>query len=140
MSHPTNPARLALNVVNQLLAKKDSRVDLVLAGKTVVANVRKASPDKGFIDWAKANGYFVYVGDNVRFTEYKRSDWFNPFKIGKDKSEEKRNEVCESYKNQLINTPELLARLPELKGKVLGCWCSPLRCHGHHLAGLANAI
>jgi len=136
----SNPAQLALNVVNKLLAQKDSRIDLVLSGKTVVANVSVNSPDKALVEWAKANGYFVYVGDNENHTGYKRSDWYNSFKMGKDKSEAKRNAVCESYKNQLINTPELLARLPELKGKVLGCWCSPLRCHGHYLAGLANAI
>jgi hypothetical protein len=137
----SNPAQLALNVVNKLLAQKDSRIDLVLSGKTVVANVSKASPDKDFIEWAEANGYFVYVGDNVRFQpRWKRSVWFNPDKMGKDKSEARRNAVCDAYEKHLNNTPELLARLPELRGKVLGCWCYPLRCHGHYLAGLANAI
>jgi hypothetical protein len=118
----------------------DNRKTLVLAGKTVVANVRKASPDNDFIEWAKANGYFVYVGDNVRFTEYRRSDWYNKPGVGKDRSEAKRNAVCDAYEKHLNNTPELLARIPELKGKVLGCWCYPLRCHGHYLAELANAI
>lgn len=28
--------------------------------------------------------------------------------------------------------------LPSLKGKVLGCWCAPLACHGDVLAELAN--
>ena len=32
------------------------------------------------------------------------------------------------------------AWLPELKGKVLLCWCYPKQCHGHYLASLANAI
>jgi hypothetical protein len=26
----------------------------------------------------------------------------------------------------------------ELKGKVLGCWCSPKACHGDILAKIAN--
>jgi hypothetical protein len=116
----------------------DNRKDLVLAGKTVVANVSVNSPDKDLIDWAKANGCFVYVGDNEVHTGHKRSDWFNPFKIGKEKTEDRRNEVCDQYKNRIDNRPELLSRLPELKGKVLGCWCYPLRCHGHYLAELAN--
>jgi hypothetical protein len=119
----------------------DNRKDLVLAGKTVVANVSVNSPDKDLIDWAEANGYFVYVGDNVRFQpRWKRSVWYNKPKMGKDKSEAKRNEVCDAYEKHLNNTPELLARLPELKGKVLGCWCYPLRCHGHYLASLANEL
>jgi len=136
----SNPAQLALNVVNELLAQKDSRIDLVLSGKTVVANVSVNSPDKELIKWAKTNGCFVYVGDNVRFTEYKRSVWYNKPGVGKDKSEAKRNAVCAAYEKRLNNRPELLARLPELKGKVLGCWCYPLRCHGHLLAELANDL
>jgi hypothetical protein len=31
------------------------------------------------------------------------------------------------------------ARIPELGGgRVLGCWCHPLPCHGHLLAELVN--
>jgi Domain of unknown function (DUF4326) len=35
--------------------------------------------------------------------------------------------------------PELMGALGELRGKVLGCWCSPKPCHGDVLARLANA-
>ena len=105
----------------------------VEAGQTIVTNVSVNSPDKALVDWAKANGHFVYVGDNEGHTRHRRSDWFNPFKIGKENTEAKRNQVCEQYAKRLNNTPELLARLPELKGKVLGCWCYPKRCHGDHL-------
>jgi hypothetical protein len=110
----------------------------VESGITVVAHVSLNSPDKVLVDWAEANGYFVYVGDNENHTGYKRSIWYNPDKPGKDKSEERRNYVCDKYKNRIDNTPELLATLPELKGKVLGCWCHPLRCHGDYLAELVN--
>jgi hypothetical protein len=33
----------------------------------------------------------------------------------------------------------ILDAIPTLKGKVLGCWCAPLTCHGDVLAELANA-
>ncbi len=33
----------------------------------------------------------------------------------------------------------ILNAIPSLKGKVLGCWCAPLACHGDVLAELANA-
>jgi hypothetical protein len=33
----------------------------------------------------------------------------------------------------------ILDAIPTLKGKVLGCWCAPLACHGDVLAELANA-
>jgi hypothetical protein len=32
----------------------------------------------------------------------------------------------------------LLHDLHELKGKILGCWCSPKSCHGDVLSELAN--
>ena len=33
----------------------------------------------------------------------------------------------------------ILLNIPHLKGKVLGCFCSPLLCHGDILAERANA-
>ena len=33
-----------------------------------------------------------------------------------------------------------MAQLPELKGKVLGCWCAPEGCHGDVLAELADSL
>jgi hypothetical protein len=43
------------------------------------------------------------------------------------------------YRAWLMGNPELLMRLPELKGKVLGCWCAPEACHGDILSELANS-
>lgn len=70
--------------------------------------------------------------------------WGNPFKIGRDGT---REEVIEQYRAWILNQPALLARLPELRGKVLGCWCKPsagfngrLLCHGQVLAGLADGV
>jgi len=67
----------------------------------------------------------VYIG--------RPSQWGNPFVIGKHGS---RKDVIEKYRRWLLKQPELLAKLPELKGKVLGCWCSPLPCHGQVLIDL----
>lgn len=37
------------------------------------------------------------------------------------------------------NEPDLIeAAKRELKGKILGCWCAPLPCHGDVLAEIAN--
>tara|TARA_R110002074_G_scaffold32309_4_gene90215 strand:- start:1913 stop:2242 length:330 start_codon:yes stop_codon:yes gene_type:complete len=51
---------------------------------------------------------------------------------------ETRQESIEKYKEYILNTPELLNRIPELQGKILGCWCKPKACHGDFLAELAN--
>ena len=75
----------------------------------------------------KREPHDVYIG--------RPSKWGNPFTIGKDGT---REEVIIKYLKWLKNQPELIAALPELKGKRLGCWCAPKACHGDMLAKLAN--
>lgn len=69
----------------------------------------------------------VYIG--------RPSKWGNPFVIGKDGS---REEVIRKYEEWIRKNPKLLRELGELKGKVLGCWCSPLSCHGEVLVKLVQ--
>lgn len=76
----------------------------------------------------KKSPFDVYIG--------RPSKWGNPFTIGKDGD---RNAVICKYETWIKTQPELMAALPELKGKVLGCWCAPYACHGHVLARLADA-
>lgn len=73
----------------------------------------------------KRSFFDVYIG--------RPSKWGNPFAIGKDGT---REEVIEKYKEWIISNPELLAQLPELDGKTLGCWCYPQKCHGEVLLEL----
>jgi len=81
----------------------------------------------------KSAAYDVYIG---RPKPGKTSEgWGNPFRIGKDGT---REEVINKYREWLQSQPELLARIPELRGKRLGCWCKPEACHGDILAELAN--
>jgi hypothetical protein len=63
------------------------------------------------------------------------SIWGNPFLIGLDGT---REEVITKYAAYLAARPDLVALLPTLRGKRLGCWCAPLGCHGDVLAGLVN--
>src|SRR4051812_27107998 len=63
--------------------------------------------------------------------------WGNPFVIGRDGD---RATVIAKYERWLQTQPQLLARLPELKGKRLGCFCHPAPCHGDVLARLADAL
>ena len=63
--------------------------------------------------------------------------WGNTFIIGKDGT---RAEVIEKYREWIKNQPHLMSALPELRGKKLSCWCSPLPCHGDVLAEMANAL
>jgi hypothetical protein len=83
----------------------------------------------------KKDKYDVYIGRAVSRSGLKASVWGNPFIIGKDGP---REEVMEKYRAWLMSNPELLKKVAELRGKVLGCWCAPLACHGDILAELAN--
>lgn len=65
------------------------------------------------------------------------SEWANPFILGEHATT--REELLEMYLDYVISNPELMASLHELKGKVLGCWCSPQLCHGDILSSLANS-
>ena len=69
--------------------------------------------------------YDVYIG--------RPGPWGNPFEIGIDGT---RAEVIEKYRIYMLTNTELLSKLPELNGKVLGCWCKPKACHGDVLVEL----
>lgn len=69
--------------------------------------------------------YDIYIG--------RPSPWGNPFAIGKDGT---REEVIAKYRLYIKGRKDLLARLPELAGKRLGCYCKPEACHGDVLVEL----
>jgi Domain of unknown function (DUF4326) len=77
----------------------------------------------------KKHPHDVYIG--------RPSVWGNPFVVGRDGV---RGECVEKYEDWILTQPNLLARLPELKDKVLGCWCKPRPCHGDVLAKLADKL
>jgi hypothetical protein len=75
----------------------------------------------------RTSSYDVYIG--------RPSKWGNPFRIGKDGT---RADVIRKYREWILGNPRLMSDLPELKGKRLGCWCSPLPCHGDVLVELVE--
>lgn len=66
------------------------------------------------------------------------SAWANPFPVWRHGGS--AEVVVAKYRAYLLARPDLVARLPELRGKVLGCWCKPGPCHGDVLAELADAL
>lgn len=77
----------------------------------------------------------VYIGRRNTRKKLPASKWQNPFVVGRDGT---RAEVIQKYEAWIKQQPELMAALPELKGKTLGCWCHPLPCHGDVLAKLSG--
>jgi hypothetical protein len=76
----------------------------------------------------------VYIGRACK--EFSESLWHNPFQLGFDGT---RKAVLQKYRDYLSTRPDLIARLHELRGLTLGCWCKPkYACHGDILAELAD--
>jgi len=73
----------------------------------------------------KKSKYDIYIG--------RPSKWGNPFTIGEDGT---REQVIKKYRDWITTQPDLLLALPELKDKILGCWCAPKSCHGDVLVEL----
>ena len=97
------------------------RKEVVESGGTVVANMHQDT-DRALLMWARKTDRFVRIDRNT--------EWGNPFEMGKDGD---RDTVCDSYEIFFPRKFSLHNRLDELKGKVLGCWCYPARCHGMYL-------
>ena len=105
-----------------------------------VINVKTAElKKKGYDNLSKwlEKPEHLYVGrDMTRFVNgAKASKWQNPFKV-KDHS---RKEILAKYEEYVRNS-DLMFQLKELEGKILGCWCHPLGCHGHVLKKLYNEM
>jgi hypothetical protein len=66
----------------------------------------------------------------------RKTKWGNPFVVGRDGT---REECIQQFEHWIVEQKYLMDALSELKGKRLGCWCSPQACHGHVLARLADS-
>lgn len=87
----------------------------------------------------KKHKYDIYIGRGKCPKTGELSEWGNPFKIGIDGNrEEVINKYEEYLKKQLKESLGLKDKLKQLKGKILGCWCRPLSCHGDILLKYIN--
>lgn len=85
----------------------------------------------------KKERYDVYVG--------RPSKYGNPFSTKENSlARFKVNtsfEAIQKYYLWIIAQPDLLLDIKQnLKGKILGCWCGPKRCHADVLIVLANDL
>jgi hypothetical protein len=85
----------------------------------------------------KLKPFDVYIGRKHK--DYPEgSKWGNPFIRGRDGA---LPEILAKYREYILAEPNLLASLPEIDGKILGCWCrvatDPDRpCHGDVLVSI----
>ncbi|MFE0422554.1 DUF4326 domain-containing protein [Streptomyces sp. NPDC058953] len=98
---------------------------------TTVVNLKGHRGDPAYAD-------VVYVGRamNRGGWHLKGSPLASPFRPGPDGT---RDDVVTAYRAHLLSRPDLLALLPPLRGRRLGCWCVPEKCHAEVVAELADA-
>lgn len=76
----------------------------------------------------KDEEYDIYIGKGTK--------WGNNFREGVDGT---REECVAKYSTDIRNKPWLLHAIGrEIKGRILGCHCKPLPCHGDVLVELAE--
>lgn len=91
-------------------------------------------PDLGTrVVHCKRAPYDVYIG--------RPSKWGNPYPLpkGYDIAADPER-ILDRYESHVRSRPDLITALSELRGKVLGCWCAPKRCHGDVLVRLVEEI
>ncbi len=97
-------------------------------------------PKKCKVVHVKKSNYDVYCA--------RPGIWGNPYShkegtLAKFKVET-INEAIEKFREYLLNNKELMDKLPELKGKTLGCWCvdenGKGKCHAKVIAELVNNL
>lgn len=84
--------------------------------------------------------YDIYIGRPGPFgNPYTHKDGEFAKKVGSVE------EAVDKYREYILNKPQLLNRLSELKGKKLGCWCKTSKnpnalCHGDVLVELIESL
>jgi len=111
-------------------AERDALADFQATGRSLVVNMAAGAVCGPRIwAWAEANGRAVRID--------RRTPWGNPFEIPADGD---RMAVIAAYRDHYLpNKRSLLRGIEQLRGKILGCWCAPLPCHGHALIAEAYA-
>jgi hypothetical protein len=92
-------------------------------------------PEKILVVHCKKDPFDIYIGRACY--GFPASKWANPFRIKDTNDIAERFRIILEYKQYIRSKPELWNSLPELEGKVLGCWCRPKSpCHGDALLEL----
>lgn len=113
-----------------------------------------APPQRGRVVHCRIEPFDIYIGRSMnrypidRYPELRATGWGNPFRPAPGDPD--AGNAIARYRAWLLQQPQLLARLPELRGRTLGCWCAPLGgldgdlegriCHGQVLAALADEV
>jgi hypothetical protein len=104
-------------------AEEREKRALLEQGIAVAVNMRRHG---ALVAWAKERGLFVRVD--------RATHWGNPVRAREGRPRAPSPRYRDGH---LLVRADLLARLGELRGKALGCWCAPGPCHADVLTAAA---
>jgi hypothetical protein len=120
------------NMMGQILMKVRHELRVAdVPRSTRVVNIRGTHRETAPV-------YEVYIGRqcNMGGWNLTQSKWYNPYSVGADGN---IDQVLLRYRDHILQSP-LYYEIEELRGRVLGCWCKPNRCHGDVLIAILDAI
>ena len=80
------------------------------------------------------------LDDMKKLLEENHDDFLNYLKECKEKRYENKGQTIKEFLETGIMYDHNLKDLHELKGKTLGCFCKPKRCHGDILVELVSGL
>lgn len=89
----------------------------------------------------RTHKYDVYIGRAGCGNVVPHCDGYfgNPFSVSRDGGHERAISLYRDYfLKRLLIDPIFAARVEELRGKRLGCFCAPKNCHGNIIADYLN--
>lgn len=111
-----------------------------VTGEYIGSQIYDDKPAGGVVH-VKHSPFDVYIGRAVPRSGFAASKWGNPFKVPKGYDvHADPDRILARYEEHVRSRPDLMAALPELRGKVLGCWCTPKPCHGDVLLRMVSEI
>lgn len=109
---------------NPVSIEEREMLDKIEKGETIVINM---NTHFHVLKYAKDKGIYKQID---RYSEFG-----NPFFLDSDGD---RDQVCDGYIEYYKHKRSLHVKAKDLKGKVLGCHCAPLRCHGDFLKTITD--
>lgn len=106
-------------------------------------NLKEWCEDPNNVYIGRKGVVFIKNEETGKKERYPKQDskFANPFKLKKGTSRDQVTEKYNMYLRNKIRKEEItLEDLHNLKGKTLGCWCKPDKCHGDVLLEILKFI
>jgi len=100
----------------------------------MVINLMRDMLQENIPRWSRMKNH-MYIGRKNPAHKLRESKWHNPYRV-KQYGRGPALQMYEEYMREKIKSDPINYDLRELGGKIMGCVCAPLECHGDVLRNL----